>query len=168
MLRKTKVTSIYIMAAIITAILYGFIAYIIIYHRLAGGSVLLAYLYNIALIIIFLSLDKLIHAKLQSDKFVVTRRNYLFALWIHIENYISFKTTIYLFYIFILITSRISFLDPTLVSEDFRNFILSIEYGLILVIAFDKLTEHVFKDVKRVKIVDDKFKKYMDDRKKRP
>jgi len=165
MSQKVVVVAKYIFFAVLTAALYGYAAFHFIFMNLAGGSMLHAYIWNIAIIIIFLSLDKIIYAKMQSRDFVITKRNYLLALWVHIENYISFKTTIYLFYIFVLIASRVSTINPALVSEDFRSFVLSIEYGLVLVIAFDKLTEHLFKDLKRVKIISDKFKKYRQEKK---
>ena len=166
MLKKISTIAVYTVFALVSAVVYGLFAFYIIYRDLAGGSMLHTYLWNVVLIIVILLIDKLILARMQSKEFIVTKKNYIFALWMHIENYVSFRTTIYLFYIFILVASRVSTIDPGLVSEDFRSFVLSIEYGLILVIAFDKLIEHLYKDIKRVKIVSDKFKKYLSEKPK--
>ena len=163
--KNIRTIIIYVAFAILMAVVYGYAAFTAIFMNLADGSMLHAYLWNIIFIIILLVYDKIAQTRMQSPKFVITKRNYFIALWMHIENYISFKTTLYIFYIFILIASRVTTIDPTLVSEDFRNFVLSIEYGLILVIAFDKLVEHLFKDLKRAKTVSDKFKEY--DKKKK-
>ena len=51
-------------------------AFTLIYDNLAGGSMLYAYLWNIAFIIIFLPLNKVIYAKMQSREFVIAKRNY--------------------------------------------------------------------------------------------
>ncbi|MCL2574737.1 MAG: hypothetical protein FWE34_09335 [Defluviitaleaceae bacterium] len=166
MKNKLSTTLKYMTLAILTATIYGYAAYTVIYQNLADGSILHAYLWNVVFIIILLIIDKLLHAELLSDKFKVTKRNYFYAIWMYFENLISFKTTIYVFYIFILITSRVTTIDPTLVSEDFRNFVLSIEYGLILVVAFDKLMEHLFKDIVRAKVFSNKLREYRRNSKK--
>ena len=150
----------YMIIALITSVAYGLSAYILIYRDLAGGSILHAYLWNMVFIIVVLSIDKLIYLKMQSKEFTITRKNYLIARWTYFESLISFKTTVYLFYIFILVASQIATIDPTFASEDFRNFILSIEYGLLLVIAFDSLIGHLFKDIERVRVISEKFMKY--------
>jgi len=160
MLKKAAQIAMYMAVAVLTSAAYGYLAYTFIYQRLADGSMLNAYLWNVAFIVLLLSMDKVIHKVFQSKEFSVTKKNYFFARWVYFESLISFKTTIYLFYIFVLIVSRISVIDPTLVSEDFRSFLMSIEYGLILVVAFDKLSEHFFKDIKREKEVSAKFEKY--------
>jgi len=167
MRKKTLSIISYCFFAILSAIGYGIFAYIGIYRALAEGSMLHAYLWNVAFIIFFLISDKIVHIRMESRDYVITRRNYLRELWRYIESYVSFKTTIYFFYIFILVASRVTLLEPTLVSADFRSFLLSIEYGLILVVAFDKLTEHLFKDLKRVKAIAEKFKKYESAEKKK-
>jgi len=169
MLKGIITISKYMIIAIFFAILYGYAAYTVIYQNLADGSMLYAYLWNIIFIIALLILDKVIHARMQSREFVITKRNYIFALWMHIENFVSFKTTLYLFYIFVIIASRVSMIDPTLLNDEFRGFVLSIEYSLILVIAFDKLMEHLYKDIGRTKTMSDKFKGYKSSKpKKRP
>ena len=160
MLNKISLIAKYAGVAILGAVTYGYVAYAFIYLQLAGGSMLYAYLWNMAFIIAMLILDKIIHSKMQSRDFLITKKSRLFWLWMHVENFVSFKSTIYLFYIFILVISRVSTINPKLISADFRNFVLSIEYGLVLVVAFDKLTEHIFKDIKRVKVVSAKFRIY--------
>jgi len=97
---------------------------------------------------------------LLSKEFVINKRNYFVAGLIHSVSFISFKTTLYLFYTFILIVSRVSILEPNLVADNFRYFVLSIEYCLILVVVFDKFTEYLLKDDKRIKRITEKFERF--------
>ena len=137
---------------------FGYAAYAIVYLQLAGGSMLRAYLYNAAMIIIVLALDKAVQNYMLSEKFIVTRENRTFARYMLFDNLVSYKTVLYLFYTFILIASRVSIMQPELVSESFRGFVLSIEYCLILVVAFDKFIDHLTKDMSRIRKISEKFK----------
>jgi len=144
------------------AVVYGFISFFIVYRLLANEVILIAYIWNIVFIIVFIILDKLANDILLSDELVITKSNYYIAMIIHTLSFISFKTILYLFYTFILIISRVSVLEPNLVSADFRGFVLSIEYCLILVVAFDKFSEYLLKDDRKIKRITAKFTKFSD------
>ena len=150
----------YMLYCLLTTSIYGLFAFFVIYRGLSGEVMLYAYLLNIAFIILFLVLDKLANDILLSKEFVITKNNYLIALIIHSASVISFKTTLYLFYTFILIVSRISILQPGIISDNFQNFVFSIEYCLILLVVFDKFIEYLLKDDKRVKRISAKFMKF--------
>ena len=82
-----------------------------------------------------------------------------FTRFLYWESLVAFKTTLYLFYIFILVISRVLTLEPRLMfNETFYGFVLSIEYGLILVVVFDKFIDHLTKDIKRIKIIAEKLR----------
>ena len=151
---------VYLCYCLISATLYGLVAFFLVYQGLAGGAMLQAYLWNIAFIIIFLLLDKLANDILLSKEMIITKKNYFLAGLVHTVSYISFKTTLYLFYAFILIASRMSLLEPNLFNDVFRGFVLSIEYCLILLVAFDKFIEHLLKDDKRIKRIAAKFARF--------
>ncbi|MCL2701983.1 MAG: hypothetical protein FWE91_00025 [Defluviitaleaceae bacterium] len=51
-----------------------------------------------------------------------------------------------MFYIAVLILSRVTILRPELIHVELRDFFVSLEYGLILLIVFDKLRELMMKD----------------------
>ena len=160
MKNKTIPIAAYILHTIFSAALYGVLAFFVIYRGLAGSVMLAAYLWNIAFIIMFLILDKVANDILLSDDVVITRKNYFVTILIHVFTFISFKTTLYFFYSFVLIVSRISLLEPNLIHGDFRNFVLALEYCLILVVVFDKFIEYLMKDNKRIKKITMKFEKF--------
>jgi len=158
---SNKITIItYLVWSFFSAVIYGLFAFFVIYRGLANEVMLNAYVWNIGFIIVILLLDKIANDILLSKNFVITRKNYFFTTLIHIVSFISFKTTLYLFYTFILIVSRLSLLAPDLFTDNFRNFALAIEYCLILVVVFDKFSEHLLKDDNRIQRVTAKFEKF--------
>jgi len=150
----------YVLYSLLMAVAYGLVSFFVVYRLLANEVVLTAYIWNIVFIVGFIALDKLANDILLSDELVITKKNYYVAMVLHATSYVSFKTVLYLFYTFILIVSRISILEPNLMSADFRGFVLSIEYCLILVVAFDKFSEHLLKDDRRIKRITAKFAKF--------
>jgi len=150
----------YMLYSLLTATAYGLFAFFVIYRGLAGEVMLHTYLWNIAFIIILLTLDKTANDVLLSKEFIITKKNYLIALIIHSTSVVSFRTTLYLFYTFVLIVSRVSILEPGVVSHHFQSFVLSIEYCLILLVVFDKFIEYLLKDDKRVRRISAKFTKF--------
>jgi hypothetical protein len=160
MQNKTMPIAAYILYTLFSAALYGLFAFFIIYRGLAGSVMLAAYLWNIAFIIAFLIADKAANDLLLSDEVVITRKNYFLTIVIHVLSFISFKTTLYFFYSFVLIVSRISLLEPGLISGEFRDFVLALEYCLILVVVFDKFIEYLLKDNKRIKRITAKFERF--------
>jgi len=138
---------------IITAAAYGMITYMVIYNRLAGGYALLAYVYNILLMLVFLLLDKVADRLMGKDDFLSKKRSragtilarVLFAL-----HFVSFKTSLYLFYIIMLIASRVAALEHGLISLELYYFIRSVEYGVLLLIPLDKFMDMVTQDDRRI------------------
>jgi len=157
---KTLAILTYIIYSVVSATVYGLFAFFVIYRGLAGEVMLYAYLWNIAFIIMVLVLDGFVNDILLSKEFVITSKNYFVAMLVHSFSFVSFKTTLYLFYSFVLIVSRVSLLEPNLVSENFRNFVLSIEYCLILVVVVDKFLEHLMEDDQRVRRISAKFERF--------
>jgi hypothetical protein len=78
-----------------------------------------------------------------------------------LDSVVSFKPDLYLFYIFLLILSQIIDLHPTLVGEDFRNFILANNYSILLLVAFDMLMGQLAKDREKLKRLSESIKKHM-------
>ena len=151
----------YLLYALVTTVLYGFVAYYAIYMQLAEFSLLYTYIGNMVMIILSLTLDTIIHGVLQSKNFMITKKNYRFARFLYMDSFISFRTTVYLFYIIILVVSQVISFSSAPLNEDIGNFFLTIEYGIILVIAFDTLIATIFKDMDRIKTVSAKFKKFL-------
>jgi len=162
MLNRSSQLLVYLLYSFIVAVLYGVFTFFIVYRSLADEIILHAYLWNIVFIVILLILDKIANGILLSKELEINEHTYFVAMLIHTFSFISFKTVLYLFYTFILIASRVSLLQPSLFSESFHNFILSIEYCLILLVAFDKFIEHLMKDDRRIKRITAKFTKFTD------
>jgi len=161
MLSRVKHFSKYLLYALFATALYGFVTYYFIYKQFAEFSLLSAYIINMIVIILSLALDSIIHGALQSKKFEITKKNYRFARYLYMDSYISVRTTVYLFYIFVLVASQILSFSPTPVNEDIGNFIITVEYGILFVIAFDTLIGAIFKDMERIKSVSAKFEKFL-------
>ncbi|MCL1924386.1 MAG: hypothetical protein FWF50_02250 [Defluviitaleaceae bacterium] len=152
----------YIIYSTFTATLYGVFVYFVIYRLLANSNMLYAYLLNTISMIAFLFLDKLGNNQLLSKNLKIDND----AVWIYLTSMVSFKTTLYLFYAFVLIVSRVSLLEPELINPDFRSFVLSIEYTLVLLVAYDKFFEHLTKDDQRLRKISKKFDKFFNTLKK--
>ena len=154
---KTKDIVIYLIYAMFPAATYGLFAYFVIYRGLASENMLYSYLWNILFIIVLIGVDKFVNDILLSKEFVITKKNYIIAVIIHAISFISFKTSLYLFYIFVLIISRVSILAPGSIPSEFQSFVLSVEYCLILLVVFDKLLQFLSKDSVRIKRISSKF-----------
>lgn len=157
-LNKPVLISLYILHALILAALYGVVAFFVIYRFLADGVMLRAYIWNIVFIVVLLLLDRLFASdQVLSEELAVMRKSRPISRALHAASYISFKTTLYFFYTFILIASRVSILEPDLFAYEFQRFVLSIEYCLILLVAFDKFTEYLRKDDSRIQRLSRRF-----------
>ena len=151
----------YLLYALFSTAVYGLVTYYLIYKQLAEFSLVYTYIANMLVIILSLTLENIMYGALQSKDFEITKKNYRFARYMYMDSYISVRTTVYLFYIIILVVSQILSFSPTSTNEDFMNFILTVEYGIILVIAFDTLIGAIFKDMERIKNVSAKFEKFL-------
>ncbi|MCL2838591.1 MAG: hypothetical protein FWE04_05965 [Oscillospiraceae bacterium] len=140
----------YSVYAIIMAAIYGLITYFGIFARGTEGFALRMYIWNLGLIIIVLLIDKIYLTKLKkkAEKRKTENKRYK-ALY-----FVSFKASLYLFYIFALTASRLMMLLDSgyaLADYSFRSYLLSIEYGLILLVAVDKFIDQFVKDKKQMK-----------------
>jgi len=136
---------------ILQAIGYGIAVYFAIYRLIAQENIFLTYLLNIVLIIIVLYLDSVAHS------FASRRKNDVREMYgimnpvlkgIYLISQGFMRTSMYMFYIVILVLSRIAILRPDLIPFGLSGFIHSIEYGIILLIVFDKLKDLLDKDKK--------------------
>jgi len=145
--------------AIIVTVAFGFVTYRLT-TAIAGNSVALSYLLNIGYIFMLLVIDTILYKKMESKELVITKENYKKYRYAYIDSYVSSKTTVYLFYIFVLIAGQLHYFNPVLLSGEFGDYLESIKYCLVIVMALDKLIEHILKDVKRINKLSVKFKKY--------
>jgi len=139
----------YAFYAIVMAVMYGLVTYFGIFARGTEGFMLRTYIWNLVLIVAVLIIDKVYLSKLKknSEKQKNTNKKP------RAMHFISFKASLYLFYMFALIASRLMLLlyPSEIVSlYHFRDYILSIEYGLILLVAADKFIDQFTKDKKQM------------------
>ena len=165
MATKIKQISLYLLMSLITIIIYGTVLYFVC-KWLAGYSLLHAYLGNIALIIITLAIDELMLKTYQPEKLAMRTkkekdvekgyRNVLSAL----DSSVSFKTDLYLFYVFVLVASKITEYRPALAGDDIGIFLQINSYSILLLVAIDMLIGQFAKDRERIRRIKEKFKEY--------
>ena len=144
--------------------IYGVMVYHV-FTWLSGYSLVLAYFGNLAMIVLGLSIDEYALKMLQSEKLAMQVKeekdseiNYRMIEGI-MSSFISFKTALYLFYIFILLFSQIVKFYPTIVGENMRNFIGANDYSILFLLAFDTIIANFTKDRQRMEKIYDEFKK---------
>ena len=158
----------YFILEVLGNIIYGLILYFG-FIFLSKYSLVYAYLWNIALIISGLILDNYVQKTFQPDKLVIQlkkskniEKDYR-LIQQAIESTVSFKTIFYMFYIIVLIFSKIIEFYPTLFDENIREFIFANSYSLLLLIAFDTLIGLYSKDRKRMKEISNELKRLLDE-----
>ena len=154
----------YLLYILWSNVIYGFIVYYV-FTWLGGYSLLCAYLGNLALIIAGLAMDEYLHKFLQSKKLIAelkeekdSKKNFSFVQWI-MNSFVSFKTILYLFYVFILIFSQVIIFHPVSVGDNIKNFISANEYTILFLIALDTLIRQFSSDRKRMKKIAEKLEK---------
>ena len=154
----------FILFFIYTNIIYGLIVYFV-FTWLAGYSLLAGYFGNLALIILGLALDASLYKMLQSKKIVQSIKDeknpehgYRFFQTL-LENYVSFKAALYLFYVIILVLSQIILFYPALFGENISHFISANNYSILLLIAFDMLSSQFSKDKEKKRAIAENLEK---------
>jgi len=129
------------------AALYGLLTYFGIFARGTDGFALRTYIWNLVLIALVLIIDKLYIVKLKknAEKRKAANRK------AKVLHFVSFKASLYLFYMFALAASRLMLLLDIESLYYFRSYLLSIEYGLILLVAADKFIERFVKDKEQMR-----------------
>ncbi|MDR3069849.1 MAG: hypothetical protein LBU38_02405 [Propionibacteriaceae bacterium] len=165
MLKKTIPRSKYLLAELLGTVIYGVVIYFV-FTWLAGYSLLYAYFGNLALIVLLIASEEYLLRALESEAIFKrlsereTEEAAYRSLQKSIENNISFKTILYLFYVFILIFSKILETNPGLVGEDLSSFILSNNYSILLLIALDRLIGQFSNERERMNKLSAKLEKY--------
>ena len=122
---------------------------VIIFNNFAHRSMIAVMVINFALIIIFLIEDALgdyfYHKRKGKDQ--GKKQNIFVKMLLAYLSSVSFKTALYLFYIAILICSAIDTVEPGLFSEDFGLYLLSVEYGILVLVAADNFLIMLLKDI---------------------
>ena len=149
---KTFRISIYVLKSVFMACMYLFASYSLVYKDLAGGNLLAASIYNIVFIFVLLTMDKVetyLWKKVRKKKNTIPEKPSTFkkikgVLFLDVP----FKTGLYFFYIFLLVCSAIVTAEPDFpVISNFSNYLKSVYYGLLVLMATDKFLELVLKQL---------------------
>ena len=122
-------------------------------------QILEAYVFNM-IVLVFLLLTEKLTDKLMVLRIYLARNKFtriVRAIFLPKIGLVSFKSGLYLFYLFVLIYSKVLQLDPSLeVSSSFEIYVVSMEYGLVLLIAADMFIKQLFIDNKRIEDIKEK------------
>jgi len=174
MLRKIKHAKNYLLYAVFSNIIFGFIYYLV-FSQLVKHSLLAAYLGCLALIFIGLYLDKFLLRDILSAKTIAQikhltvtdqKKNYHLIQTI-LNSFVSFKTILFVFYFLILVASQVLNIAPSLANETISNFITANSYGMVLLLAFDRIVGQFSKDRKMTKEKSELFKATMNENDKK-
>jgi len=139
-------------AALIAAAFYLFTTFI--FEVVAEENILHATVWNIGAVIFFVLLEKterFFFEKLRK-KAEEKRLTLLLRLLKRYLNGPSVKSALYLFYIIVLICTAVLYADPSIeIPLGSSQYFASVRYGLLVLIAADKFTEQLFKDIKNDK-----------------
>jgi len=122
----------------------------IIFNSTVEHGLLTATIWNFVLIILFLILERVeIHfvSKLKARYSDSEKKPNIFMkiLIVYLSG-VSFKTALYLFYIFVLVCSAINAVEPGFFNEGFVMYLLTVEYGILVLVATDSFLNQLFKD----------------------
>ena len=122
---------------------------VLIFNNVAHRSMIAATVLNFILILIFLIEDKVVDyfARKQEMKEQENKQNVFKKILRAYFNSVSFKTALYLFYIFVLVCSAIDRVEPDFFSEDFSLYLLTVGYGILVLVAGDTFLSQFNKDV---------------------
>jgi len=159
-----KRVSSYICYLLLSNVIYGLFVYHV-FTWLSGYSLRYAYFGNVLLIILGLVWDECSQRYLQSKKLAAQLNkekdrelNQRVVSWI-MESFISFKTALYLFYVFILIISQLIKFDLSLLEENVTTFVSANDYSILLLIALDTMSTQFSNDRQRMKTIAENLEK---------
>jgi len=120
-----------------------------IFWGLADRDVMVATFWNAGFIVFFVLLEKFeifiarkIHVRYADKESGLLIR----MLKSYIEG-VSFKSALYLFYFVILVFASIHAASPDVFSEDFGDYLQSVQYGILLLVAADTFFKQLNKDI---------------------
>ena len=117
---------------------------------IAKGNILSGTIWNIALILFFVAIDKIENYLLATLKPRKSGKRFGFLKsWL--KNYLygpSMKSAIYLFYIIVVAKTAVLTADPEIgLLFGSSDYFLSMRYGILVLVASDKFLEQTIKDI---------------------
>ncbi|MCL2807394.1 MAG: hypothetical protein FWD27_04415 [Coriobacteriia bacterium] len=160
MKNKIKQIGKHVLYVLFSSALYGLALYLVTIW-LAGYSLLWAYVGNLVLIIFALWSDEF---AIKQFKSAITTKEGREALekdrffWFYADSFVSYKTVLYLFYVVVLIASQVAEFYPDIFSEEVASFLLANRFSILILLAYDMLTQQFSKDRTRAKALSEELK----------
>ena len=146
-MKRVSRLALYSFLAFFWAVFYGLLTYLTVYPLIVQERVLIAYVVNFTIILGILLEDKITQKLMKKRKTKDKSSLILSAL-----TGMSFKTSLYLFYFCTLIVSVILRTNPDIVvTESFREYVFTLEYGVLFLVAADMFIKQLLKDSKRIR-----------------
>ena len=117
----------------------------------AGGDVLVATFVNIGVIVAVVTWDQLVHVlRARLVRWEAGARSRLLAGAVWWTTGASWKAGLYVFYIALLVVQAVLAASPGIdVDPLFAGYLASVRYGLLILVAADKFTEQMVKELRR-------------------
>jgi len=135
-------------ATIIAVSFYLFTTFV--FADIADGNVLAATIINIGVIFFFVCLEKVEHYIIAKLRIMAEKQklNLLKRIFKKYYQGPSVKSSLYLFYIVVLVATAILAADPNVpIPFGSTEYFASVRYGLLILIATDKFMAQIFKDI---------------------
>jgi len=122
---------------------------VLVFNNVAHRSMIAATVLNFVLILIFLIEDKVgdYFSRKRKMKEQEKKQSVLSRFLTAYLDSVSFKTALYLFYIFVLVCSAIDRVEPDFFGEGFSLYLMTVEYGILVLVAADTFLSQFNKDV---------------------
>ena len=140
-MKKSKLLT-YLLYSLIQSMVHGLIIYFVIYRLIAREDMFITFFLNILYIIFGLFLaDK-------GRKFGLLKKNVIIEVYKEMGkvskafydfSQVSFRPSMYVFYIIVLIFSNLTLHEKNLIPLHLEDFFRSIEYGILILMAYDNL-----------------------------
>ena len=145
--------SIYILKSAALAVTYLIVSYVMIFKSIANENLLTASLWNIVFIIFLITCDKFenyIWKKIWKKKENKENQTTLHKIRTAFSVDVPIKTSLYFFYIILLVCSVIVTAQPDFpILNNYSNYLKSAYNGLLVLMAIDKFLELVQKQISK-------------------
>lgn len=144
-LKKTLIGMIWVGMIVVCCFLFS---YVVIFQFAARGNVLTSTLLNFVFIIVLIAWAKIeivLHKKRQSKPQNSKRKPTVYA---EVVRDVSFMSALYLYHFGVQICIAIVSAEPDFpVLGDMSDYFLSVQYGLLVLLAGDRFSQSIFKDL---------------------
>lgn len=120
-----------------------------IFWGVADRDVMIATFWNAGFIVFFVLLEKfeiIIARKIQA-RYADREPGFLLRMLDSYIKGVSFKSALYLFYFVILVFASIHAASPEVFNEEFGDYLQSVQYGILLLVAADTFFKQLSKDI---------------------